>query len=111
MKPFDVFITYMSWDNGDPSWAGGKNRPVLAFILADDTVDVYQITSKFESKSEAIQSQYFKINDWSQAGLDMQSYVDTGTLITLTMDTFKGKTPIGHLTESDKKRFLDFLDL
>lgn len=51
----------------------------------------------------------FDINDWAQTGLDMQSYVDTGTLITLSMATFKGKTPIGRLTETDKKRLLEFM--
>ncbi|MDR1736051.1 MAG: hypothetical protein LBR85_04175 [Oscillospiraceae bacterium] len=104
MKPFDIFIAYISWDGG------GKNRPVLAFILGDNTVDIYQITSKYEGKSEAIRSQYFTINDWKQAGLDMQSYIDTGTLITLSMATFKNNTPIGTLTENDKHRLLAFLN-
>ena len=63
MKPFDIFITFMSWDGG------GKNRPVLVFILGNDTVDVYQITTKYEEKSETIQSQYYKLDDWVQAGL------------------------------------------
>jgi len=103
MKPFDIFITYMSWDGG------GKNRPVLAFVLGNDTVDVYQITTKYEGKSEAVRAQYFKIDDWAQAGLEAQSYVDTGTLITLTMATFKDKTPIGRLTENDKQRLFEFL--
>ncbi|MCL2020371.1 MAG: hypothetical protein FWG70_11555 [Oscillospiraceae bacterium] len=103
MKPFDIFITYMSWDGG------GKNRPVLAFILGDGSVDVYQITTKYEGKRGSIQAQYFKIEDWEQAGLLMKSYIDTGTLITLSMSTFKDKTPIGNLTENDKRRFLEFL--
>jgi len=103
MKPLDIFITYMSW--GD----GGKNRPVLVFMLDSDTVDVYQITTKYEDKSEAIRAQYFKINDWAQAGLNAQSYVDTGTLITLTMATFKDKAPIGELSAEDKRRLLEFL--
>lgn len=92
MKPLDIFIIYMSWDGG------GKDRPVLAFIVGDDAVDVYQITTKYEGKSERIRAQYFKINDWSQAGLDKPSYVDTGTLITLSTAAFKSKKPIGKLT-------------
>lgn len=68
MKPFDIFITYMSWDGG------GKNRPVLAFILSEDTVEIYQITTKYEGKSEAVWAQYFKIDDWAQAGLDTQYF-------------------------------------
>ncbi|MDR1328370.1 MAG: hypothetical protein LBK23_02065 [Oscillospiraceae bacterium] len=103
MEPFDIFIAYMSWDGG------GKARPVLVFILGDGTVDIYRITTQYESKSDAIKEQYFKIIDWAQAGLDRQSYVDVGTLITLSMATFEGKTPIGKLTESDKLRLLEFL--
>ena len=104
MKPFDIFVAYMSWDGG------GKNRPILAFILGDDTVDIYPITTKYEGKSEEIRAQYFKINDWVQAGFDTQSYVDTGILITLSMITFKHTTPIGRLTEADKQRLLGFLE-
>ena len=103
MKPFDIFIAYMSWVGG------GKNRPVLVFILNDDTVDIYPITTKYEGKSEAVRARYFKINDWTQAGLDTQSYVDTGTLISLSMAAFKNKTPIGKLTENDKLLLLEFL--
>jgi hypothetical protein len=104
MKPFDIFITYLSWDGG------GKNRPVLAFIISDEAVDIYPITTKYDDKSEAVQGQYFKIVDWTQAGLDMQSYIDTGTLITLSIATFKNKTSIGKLTENDKLRLLIFLN-
>jgi len=103
MKPFDIFITYMSWDGG------GKDRPVLVFVVDGSSVDIYQITTQYENKSKEIQDMYFKINDWKQAGLDKQSYVDTGILITLSFDTFKGKKPIGKLTENDKQRLLEFL--
>ena len=103
IKPFDIFIAYISWDSG------GKDRPVLAFVVDESSVDIYQITTQYENKSKEIQTLYFKINDWMLAGLDKQSYVDTGTLITLSLDTFKGKTPIGRLTENDKQRLLEFL--
>ena len=103
MKPFDIFITYVSWGGG------GKARPVLVVIVGDDAVDVYQITTKYEDKSESMRAQYFKINDWVQAGLDKQSYVDTGTLIDLSTAAFKNKKQTGKLTEGDKLRLLDFL--
>jgi len=103
MSQHEIYITYMDWG------ASGKSRPVLAFILNESTVDVYQITTQYEGKSEEIKSMYFKINDWVQAGLDKPSYIDTITLITLSMDTFKGKKPIGKLTEADKLRLLEFL--
>jgi hypothetical protein len=104
MNPFDLFITHIAWDGG------GKNRPVLAFIVGEDAVDIYQITTKYEGKSEAIRAQFFKIIDWAQSGLDIQSYIDTGTLITVARAAFENKKPIGKLTESDKRRFLDFLN-
>ena len=103
MKSFDIFITYISWDDG------GKSRPVLVLVLSDHTVDVYQITTKYDNKSSVLQAKYFKIEDWDKAGLDTQSYVDTGTLITLPIKVFKDKTPVGKLTEADKQRLLDFL--
>lgn len=56
-----------------------------------------------------IKARYFKINDWSQSGLDKQSYVDTGTLISFPMSVIDGKKPIGELTSSDKQRLLGFL--
>ena len=104
MKPFDIFIIYLSW--GDD----GKNRPVLVFVLDDEVVDIYQITTKYEEKGEAVREMYFKIVDWVQAGLEKQSYIDTGTLISLPIAALKNKTPIGKLTENDKLRLLEFLN-
>jgi len=103
MSPYGIYIIYMEWDTG------GKIRPVLAFIVDDMTVDVYQITTQYERKSEDIRKLYFKINDWAEAGLAKVSYIDTGTLITLPIDAFTGKTPIGVLTDADKQRLLEFL--
>jgi mRNA interferase MazF len=94
----------MEWGND------GKTRPVLAFVVNKNNVDIYQITTQYKNKSGRIKDLYFKINDWVQAGLKKQSYVDTGTLITLSLDTFKDKTPVGKLTENDKKRLLKFFE-
>lgn len=105
MTPYEIFIIHMVWGSG------GKTRPVLAFIVDDKSVEVYLITSQFDSKSDVVKSLYFKINDWEQAGLSKQSYVDTGTLITLPLDTFNDKTPIGKLTVSDRQRLLEFFKL
>ena len=105
MKSFDVFVTHISWGESD-----GKNRPVLAFVLGESTVDVYRITTKYASKSEAIRENYFKIDDWTECGLSTESYVDVGTLITLPMQVLNNKVPIGRLTDSDKRRFLVFLN-
>lgn len=39
MKPFEIFIVYISWGSG------GKSRPVLAFMLDENKISVYPITS------------------------------------------------------------------
>jgi mRNA interferase MazF len=102
VEPFELFIANISWGGG------GKNRPVLVLLLSEDTISVYPVTTQYENKSESIKSRYFKINDWSQAGLDRQSYIDTGILLDLPLSVIKGKKPIGKLTIVDKKRLLAF---
>jgi len=103
VEPFELFITYLSWKSG------GKSRPVLVLLLSEDTISVYPVTTQYENKSESIKSRYFKINDWLQAGLDKQSYIDTGILLNLPISIIKDKKPIGKLTIADKKRLLAFL--
>ena len=103
MSPYEIYIVYMSWG------IDGKVRPVLVFIVDESTVDIYPITTQYESKSEEVKALYFKITDWMQAGLDKQSYVDTGTLVSLPIDAFKGKAPVGRLSDDDKQRLFEFL--
>jgi len=103
VKPFDLFITYISWENG------GKNRPVLILFASEETISVYPVTTQYENKSDVIKARYFKINDWQQAGLDRQSYIDTGIMLKLPALAIKSKKPIGKLTIADKKRLLVFL--
>ena len=78
--------------------------------MGDNVAHIYRITTKYEDKSDAVQEQYFKIDDWMQTGLSALSYIDTGTLIALARKTFKNKTPIGHLTENGQRRLLEFLN-
>ena len=54
-------------------------------------------------------NEYFKINEWQQAGLDKQSYVDTNVVRDLPPSALAGKTAIGKLTESDVQKLLEFL--
>jgi hypothetical protein len=103
MSPFNIFITCISWESGS------KNRPVLVVQINGNTISVYPITTQYENKSKAIQAQYFKINDWLQAGLDKQSYIDTGTLLDLPLTAIRNKQPIGKLTTADMQKLLVFL--
>jgi len=109
MEPFELFIAYISWASSVSTGNEGKNRPVLVLMLSENTISVYPITTQYENKSEAIKARYFKINDWQQTGLDRQSYIDTGILLSLPISVIKNKKPIGRLTIEDKKRLLAFL--
>lgn len=104
MKPFDIFITYISWG------AGGKNRPVLVFVLNNNMVEFFPITTQYSNKSKAIRTNYFEIEDWKQAGLSKPSYVDTGTLLSASILILKNNKAIGKLTNNDKERLLSFLN-
>ena len=104
MKLFELFIATISWGSGS------KNRPVLVLQITGNTVSVLPITTQFENKSKAVQAQYFKINEWLQAGLDKQSYVDTGTVLDIPLSVFNKKKPIGKLTSTDMQRLLKFLE-
>ena len=102
MKPFEVYIAYVSW--GDE----GKRRPVLILYEQEKEVSVFRITTQYQSKSAAVQSKYLMINDWHQAGLDKPSYIDTSKIIDLpikSVDAF----PTGKLSAEDKQRLLDYL--
>jgi len=109
MEPFELFITYISWTSSASHKSGGKNRPVLVLLLSEDTISVYPVTTQYENKSKSVKVRYFKINDWQQAGLDKQSYIDTGILLRFPISVIRNKKPIGKLTTEDKTRLLAFL--
>jgi len=104
LKPFDIFIAYISWESG------GKSRPVLIFRVIDENASVYQITTQYENKSEAIQANFFRINDWEASGLDKQSYIDTGKRLRIKLSAIDNNMQIGKLTKADTQRFYEFLN-
>jgi len=104
MKLFELYIAGISWGSGS------KNRPVLVLQIAGSLISVFPITTQYKNKSKAIQAKYFKIDEWSQAGLDKQSYIDTGTVLDLPLSVFNKKKPIGKLTITDMQRLLKFLE-
>jgi len=103
MKLFELYISYISWGND------GKHRPVLVFTLRDELAFVYAVTSQYENKSEAIREKYFKIDDWNYAGLDKQSYIDTGSYFPVPISALKNRPPIGQLSANDKQKLLEYL--
>ncbi|MCL2099637.1 MAG: hypothetical protein FWH24_04280 [Oscillospiraceae bacterium] len=103
MKPFELYIAYISWENG------GKMRPVLIYLIEKNEAVVFPVTTQYENKSSLLQKKYFKIIDMGTTGLDKQSYIDTGTSYKISADIFNENAPIGQLSENDKRRLLEFL--
>ena len=103
MNIFDIYIAYVTWGGG------GKKRPVLILEQTAGGVTVFNITTRYEGKSEIIRSKYFKINDWQKAGLNQQSYVDTNSTVTLPLSSVDLNHPVGTLTESDVQKFIEFV--
>jgi mRNA-degrading endonuclease toxin of MazEF toxin-antitoxin module len=99
MNPYDLHIAYVSW--GDE----GKRRPVLVLSSDQKEAAVFRITSQYKSKSAVIQSQYVAIDDWAQAGLTKQSYIDIGKIIDLPITTVQ-PAPIGKLSKNDLHKLL-----
>ena len=103
MNIFDIFIAYVTWGGG------GKKRPVLILEQRAGGVTVFNITTQYDGKSEIIRSKYFRINDWQQAGLKQQSYVDTNSTVTLPLTSVDLAHPVGTLTESDVRKLFEFI--
>ena len=103
MSPYDLHIAHVSWGTD------GKRRPVL--VLSSDKTEaaVFQITSQYDSKSTVIKSQYVAIDDWAQAGLAKQSYIDIGKIIDLPTATLQ-PVPIGKLSNNDLRKLLNAMD-
>ena len=101
MSLYEIYITYVSWGNG------GKDRPVLVFELDNGVASVYSVTSQYTGTG--IHEKYYKINDWAEAGLHKQSYVDTSSYFDIPLRFLSNKTSIGRLSFDDKKALLKFL--
>jgi mRNA-degrading endonuclease toxin of MazEF toxin-antitoxin module len=101
MSIYDIYIAYVSWGED------GKRRPVLVLEQGTYGVTVFNITTRYDGKSEAVQSKYFKINDWRQAGLKHESYIDTNETVTLPQSSVEHF--LGTLTEADVQSLLEFL--
>jgi hypothetical protein len=103
MNTFDIYIAYVSWGSG------GKRRPVLVLKESERSVTVFGITTQYAEKSESIRAKYFAINDWKQAGLDRQSYVDTNRTLTIPVSSVDGNSRVGKLTSADEQRLIAFI--
>ena len=109
MNTFDIFIAYVSWGGVVNEVGGDKKRLVLILEQTAGGVTVFNITTRYECKSEILRSKYFKINDWQQAGLNQLSYIDTNKTLTLPLSSVGVSRPVGTLTESDVQKFIEFM--
>ena len=109
MNTFDIFIAYVSWGGVVNEVGGDKKRLVLILEQTAGGVTVFNITTRYESKSEIIRGKYFKINDWQQAGLAQQSYIDTNQTLTVPLSSIRAARSVGSLTVSDVQKFIEFI--
>ena len=102
MNIYDIFIAHVTWGSD------GKKRPILILEQNAGDITVFNITTQYDGKSENIRSKYFKINDWRQAGLAKQSYIDTNNTVTLPVSSVDIHNPVGKLSKSDMQKFVEF---
>jgi len=109
MNIFDIFVAHITWGGVVNEVGGDRKRLVLILEQTDGGVTVFNITTRYESKSETVRSKYFKINDWQEAGLYQPAYVDTNTTVTLPLSSINATRPVGTLTVSDVQKFVEFM--
>lgn len=105
MRPMEVYIANVPFDEG----TGQKIRPALVVKVYQHRVKVFKITSQYHNKSAAIQSLYYPICQWEEAGLKKQSYVDTHRTYNLPDKQIFKNRPIGRLTPLDVANLFEFI--
>ncbi|GAB2319499.1 type II toxin-antitoxin system PemK/MazF family toxin [Alkalibacterium sp. s-m-22] len=106
MNNYDIVTVYVAFSKGD----GGKRRPILVLDFDREGIEFYSLTSKFAKKSKRIQKQYYKIEDWKEAGLVIPSWIDIGKRIWLPLNEVDKISKVGQLTLRDKEKLADFLE-
>ncbi len=104
LEVYSVIISRIQYSDG----TGSKIRPAVVIKFNDEVIQTYRITSKFESKSEAIRSQYLEIIDWYRAGLNRPSYIDTVQVYELDVNQVAIRL-VGKLSNRDRDRLIDSL--
>ena len=103
MSTNNIYVTSIIW--GDTK----KRRPVL--VIEDNLNDVtaFRITTHHQTNINGKVIKYFVINDWRQAGLNEQSFIDTSFTVTLPQAAIDD-TPIGKLSVEDEVRLIEFIN-
>lgn len=102
MKISEIYTAYVAWAGG------GKCRPILIVETGEKEIFFLKITSQYEKKSRKIK-QLYPLQDWLREGLKKQSYVDTGTLLSLPLAAVS-LSYVGELTRKDKVGLASFIE-
>ncbi len=105
MKPMEIYIADVPFEDKSDS----KIRPALVIKVANKRVNIFKITTKFKSKPKKIKKLYYPIQEWSNAGLKEQSYVDTHRTYNLAQDAIFSRKPIGKLNSTDVIGLFEFI--
>jgi hypothetical protein len=105
MDKFEIYLAEVLFVENGLS----KIRPILVLGKnPDGTLAGYKITSKFREKSNFIKNFYYHINDLKDAGLNLESYIDTFSIIDINLEQIQ-KGPLGKLSQYDQAGLAKFL--
>ena len=96
VEVYSVLVTRIEYRDK----TGSKIRPAVVVKIGDEIIRTFRITSKYETKSDYIKSQYLEIIDWFKAGLKKPSWIDK--------DGFQIKV-IGRLSDRDISRLKEYI--
>lgn len=87
---------------------GGKRRPVFVIRETGEKLFFFDITTKYQNKSEFIKQWYFEIKEYQTTGLNRHSWIDTYQMYSLDKTVTEVKY-IGKLSDVDTARLRKFI--
>ena len=87
---------------------GGRWRPIFVIKETNDKLIFFNITTKYENKSDYIRKWYFEILDYEFTGLNKHSWIDTYKVYSLSKDLAKVNF-IGKLSDNDLHKLSLFI--
>lgn len=89
--------------------AGSKRRPVFIIRETEDQIVFFNITTKYQNKSDYVKQWYFEIEDYKPTGLNKHSWIDTFKPYAISKKSPNKIKYIGELSDSDISRLVNFL--
>ncbi|MCI1974497.1 MAG: toxin MazF [Limosilactobacillus sp.] len=87
---------------------GGKRRPIFILDETETKLRFFDITTKYQNKSDYMKSWYFVIKDYESTGLRKHSWIDTYRGYSLLKSSCNIHY-IGDLSNRDVSRLREFL--